>query len=263
MTSGPLIGRQVLTEGAYRDGSKLAVRQSMYWQWQRPRIDLPGRVAAALSDAAGVIIDVGSGNRNFLSRLGGERPDLRLVGLDLARGMRPDAVADAQQLPVADAAAGGVLALHMLYYVPDIQRALREFRRVLRSGGVLIASTNGYAHNAEIRSLWRDATAAVAGAQARFAADPVSRFPLETGAEVIRRVFGRVERRDYRAWVEIPSADAVAAYLGSSRDTRVRSLPPGISWESALAAAHERADAVVRRHGVFRATTHTGIFLCR
>lgn len=263
MTTDPQIGRQVLTEKAYRDGSKLAVRQSMYDQWQRPRIDLPGHIVAALSDAAGVIIDVGSGNRNFLSRLDQERPDLRLSGLDLAMGMRPDAVADAQRLPVADAAAGGVLALHMLYYIPDIQRALREFRRVLRSGGILIASTNGYAHNAEIRSLWQDAIAAVAGVQAGFAADPVSRFPLETGAQAIHRVFGQVERRDYRASVEIPSADAVAAYLESSKDTRAASLPPGSSWESALAAAHERADAIVRRHGVFRSTTHTGIFRCQ
>jgi ubiquinone/menaquinone biosynthesis C-methylase UbiE len=263
MTTDPQIGRQILTEQAYRDGSKLAVRQSMYQRWQRPRIDLPGHVVAALSDAAGVIVDVGSGNRHFLARLGQERPDLRLLGLDLAMGMRPDAVADAQQLPVADAAAGGVLALHMLYYVPDIQRALREFRRVLRSGGILIAATNGYAHNAEIRSLWHDAVAAVAGADIGFSADPVSRFPLETGAQVIGRVFGQVERRDYRAWVEIPSADAVAAYLTSSKDTRAAGLPPGRSWESALAAAHERADAIVRRHGVFLATTHTGIFVCR
>jgi ubiquinone/menaquinone biosynthesis C-methylase UbiE len=263
VATGPQIDRQVLTEGAYRDGGKLTVRQSMYNQWQRPRIDLPGHIVAALSDTAGVITDVGSGNRNFLSRLGQERPDLRLLGLDLAAGMHPDAVADAQQLPLADAVADGVLALHMLYYVPDIQRALREFRRVLRSGGILIASTNGYAHNAEIRSLWQDAIAAVAGVQAGFAADPVSRFPLETGAQVIGRVFGQVERRDYRAWVEIPSADAVAAYLGSSKDTRAASLPPGSSWDSVLAAAHDRADAVVRRHGVFRTTTHTGIFLCR
>jgi ubiquinone/menaquinone biosynthesis C-methylase UbiE len=263
MTTDPQVGRRVLTEQAYRDGSKLAVRQSMYDQWQRPRIDLPGHIVAALNDAVGLIIDVGSGNRNVLSRLGRERADLHLFGLDLAMGMRPDAVADAQQLPVADAAASGVLALHMLYYVPDIQRALREFRRVLQSGGILIASTNGYAHNAEIRSLWHDAIAAVAGVPAGFAADPVSRFPLETGAQVIGRVFGQVERRDYRALVEMPSADAVAAYLESSKDTRAAWLPPGSSWDSALAAAHELADAIVWRHGVFRATTHTGIFLCQ
>jgi SAM-dependent methyltransferase len=262
MTTGPVIDRQVLTEEAYRNGSKLAVRQAMYDRWQRPRIDLPGHIAAALSDTTGVLIDVGSGNRNFLSRLGQERPDLRLFGLDLAIGMHPDAVADAQQLPLADAAAGAVLALHMLYYVPDIQRALREFRRVLRPGGILITSTNGHAHNAEIRTLWQDAVAAVAGVEVGFAADPVSRFPLETGAQVIGRVFGHVELRDWRASVEIPSADAVSAYLASSKDTRASSLPPGSSWESALAAAHERADAIVRRHGVFRAATHTGIFLC-
>jgi len=43
-------------------------------------------------------------------------------------------------------------------------------------------------------------------------------------------------------------------FLGSSKDTRASSLPPGSSWEPTLAAAHERADAIVRRHGVFHAT---------
>jgi hypothetical protein len=62
---------------------------------------------------------------------------------------------------------------------------------------------------------------------------------------------------------QAPSADAVAAYLESSKDTRAAWLPPGSSWDSALAAAHERADAIVRRHGVFWATTNTAIFLCQ
>ena len=58
--------------------------------------------------------------------------------------------ADAQDLPFPDDCFDGVLAMHMLYHVPDRPRALREIRRVLRPGGRLYASTVGEQHMAEL-----------------------------------------------------------------------------------------------------------------
>jgi hypothetical protein len=50
----------------------------------------------------------------FLRRIAADRPDLRALGLDLSPGMGPAAVADAQRLPLPDASAEAVLAMHML-----------------------------------------------------------------------------------------------------------------------------------------------------
>jgi SAM-dependent methyltransferase len=79
----------------------------------------------------------------FLRRIAAYRPDLRALGLDLSPGMGPAAVADAQRLPLPDASAEAVLAMHMLHHVPDIDRAVAEMARVLRPGGVALAASNG------------------------------------------------------------------------------------------------------------------------
>jgi len=51
---------------------------------------------------------------------------------------------DAQWLPFADASFDCILAMHMLYHVPDRDLAIAEMRRVLRPGGVLLALTNSH-----------------------------------------------------------------------------------------------------------------------
>ena len=76
----------------------------------------------------------------------------RMVELAQSRGV--DArLGDAQDLPFADASFDCVVAAWMLYHVPDVDRALGEFARVLRPGGRLVAVTNYLDHLSELRAL--------------------------------------------------------------------------------------------------------------
>ena len=50
---------------------------------------------------------------------------------------------DAQEIPAGDDRFDIVIASHMLYHVPNLERALGEIRRVLKPGGRLYASTAG------------------------------------------------------------------------------------------------------------------------
>lgn len=138
--------KAILANSAYADGRHLAARQSIY-RWQQPRYDLPGIVLEELAGTSGIVLDAGCGNGKFVSRLHKDRPDLQVVGMDISAGIladveKPVLVADAQALPFADDSADAVLALHMLYHVSDIEATIEELARVLRPGGVLIASTN-------------------------------------------------------------------------------------------------------------------------
>lgn len=72
------------------------------------------------------------------------------------KGTRPDfrfRVADAQALPFEDASFDAVVAVHMLYHVPDLPLALSEIRRVLKRGGRFYAATNGENHMRELDEL--------------------------------------------------------------------------------------------------------------
>jgi 2-polyprenyl-3-methyl-5-hydroxy-6-metoxy-1,4-benzoquinol methylase len=157
------------------------------------------------------VLEVGCGWGSFAERvareLGAEvvAVDLseRMVALAQERGV--DArVGDVQELPFADGEFDCVVANWMLYHVPELDRGLGEIARVLRPGGRLVAATNGVHHLAELWSL-----------VGRSKTDE-PRFFAENGAELLRRHFERVERRDVAGPVVFPSADAVRGYIASS-----------------------------------------------
>ena len=50
---------------------------------------------------------------------------------------------DAQSIPFKDRTFDVIIANQMLYHVPDMERALSEIHRVLRSPGILYAATGG------------------------------------------------------------------------------------------------------------------------
>lgn len=178
-----------LATSAYGDERHLAARQSIY-QWQQPRYDLPGTVVEQLVGVTGSVLDVGCGNGKFVTRLHHDRPDLRVIGMDISAGIladvpRPVVVADAQALPLADASVDAVLAMHMLYHVPDIPAAISELARVLKPSGLVIASTNSGGDKRELDELWSQAAANVLGQE-----DGPSRVSLRTPNKMINGVIG-------------------------------------------------------------------------
>jgi len=91
----------------------------------------------------GDVLDAGCG----IGILGRLFPDMGLVGLDasvdllrrVATGYRLLVEASAESLPFPDRSFDVVVALNMLHHVIDPAQAVREFARVLRPGGSLVA----------------------------------------------------------------------------------------------------------------------------
>jgi SAM-dependent methyltransferase len=257
--------RSRLAGSAYSSDRDLAARQSLY-QWQTPRYDLPGIVAEQLSGVRGRVVDIGCGNGKFIQRLRDDRPELALLGLDIAPGILagvpgPVAVADATRLPLATASIDAALALHMLYHVPDIPRAVRELSRVVARDGVVIVSTNSDRDKVELDDLWQRAAGDVLGTGRGPARISLSaRFTLEKAPAFLGEELGRVETIELPGTITVQDPEPVIAHMASYR-----------AWadqhEVPFEATIERARAILAdhmaRHGAFEVTCLGGILVCR
>jgi ubiquinone/menaquinone biosynthesis C-methylase UbiE len=116
---------------------------------------------------------------------------------------------DAQSIPYPDATFDAVIANHMLYHVPDRPKAIGEIRRVLRSGGRLIATTVGEKHMREmmdwnrrvhVGKVWESVT---------------NPFTLENGLGQLQPYFRQVDLSHYADNLQVTEVAPIMAYIRS------------------------------------------------
>ncbi|MDQ3541731.1 MAG: class I SAM-dependent methyltransferase [Chloroflexota bacterium] len=253
-----------IRDGQYRDPANLSARIDLHrrfstngqgwFSWLGEQVDL--------ADAADVL-ELGCGEGGFWVANAANVPrSARLTLTDFSPGMLaatearlrpilPDvrfAVVDVQAIPFADASVDVVIANHMLYHVPDLHRALREIRRVLRPDGHLYAATNGERHMAELNELVRAAGLDAAS----FAINEA--FRLEHGAAALNRHFAHVERRDYVDALVVTDPEAIVHYVRST-----------IGADTMRADQLDRMRSIVSERianeGAFRIAKSTGVFI--
>jgi SAM-dependent methyltransferase len=249
---------QALAAGPYRTPAPLSARAAIY-AWQHPRVDLPAAAIVALADVPqhGLVVDAGCGPGRYVHRLRAARPDLRCLAVDISAGMLHAiddrhvlrAVGSADALPLPRHAADAALAMHMLYHLPDPQAGLTELRRIVRPGGLLVASTDDD-HQDALWRIFRDAGLDRA---------PVSaRWPLAEAAAMVRVAgFDDVHEQVFDYVLEIPATQPVLDYLDSCR-TGFPDLPDE-AWTTIRHSVAATVGARIRRHGSLRRAGRVGI----
>jgi SAM-dependent methyltransferase len=199
-----------LVRREYADESRFAVRAAA---WESASGPDPRQVAfeAVAEVEPQRVLEVGSGRGELAARIADEvgatvvavDQSERMVELARARGVEA-IVGDVQALPFRDGQFDCALAAWMLYHVPDLNRAVAELRRVLRTTGRLVAVTNSQWNLPE---LW-----------GRFGkeAERVHTFSAETGEWALLRHFTVVTRRDVRGTVTFPDWAAARRYVDAS-----------------------------------------------
>ena len=121
----------------------------------------------------GEALEVGCGTGSLALALSGQRPDGSVVAVDIAEPYlafartRPGAervrfqVGDAVRLPFADRRFTAVLSQLVLNFVPDAEVAVREMRRVCRSGGTVAATVWDFRGGLVYQRLFWDTAAGV------------------------------------------------------------------------------------------------------
>ena len=220
-----------LIKDQYRDASNLNARIEIHrrfstnpYGWTRWLFDIIG--AAAGPD----VLELGCGPAGLWAQNLSRVPaDWRITLTDFSPGMVTEAqrtlgdaagrfrfeVVDAQSIPFDDDSFDTVIANHMLYHVPDLNKALAEIHRVLRPGGRLYASTIGREHMRELDAWAREFELApldgiglnemVAG-----------RFGLETGEAKLAPWFQPITLHKYEDALRVTEAGPLMAYILSS-----------------------------------------------
>lgn len=154
---------------------------------------------------------------------------------------------DIQEIPFADCSFDIVIANMMLYHVPDLSRALREVRRVLKEDGTFYCATYGengmMAYIADLFSAYH------------VRKNINNSFTLQNGGEKLKTVFGNVQRLLYEDSLEVTDADDMVDYIRSLTGmTDLQQLP-----EDTIRAVLEQN----MPDGVLRIPKEYGMFIAR
>jgi SAM-dependent methyltransferase len=224
------------------DGSVIFDRAASYYDQTR---NLPPETASEqttllvseIGQAAGPVLEIGVGTGRIAVPLA--EAGLRVIGVDLSGPMlaelaRKDSPvigvrASATALPLRSAAVSAVIASHVLHLIPGWQRAVTEALRVLRPGGVLLATRGGEGTGlgAELRRRFR------AAAGMRRAAVGLHRLD---GLDEFLRARGIIAR--HLPPIPVPGHRTVAELLRNIEDN-VHSWTWPIPDDRRLAAAAE------------------------
>jgi ubiquinone/menaquinone biosynthesis C-methylase UbiE len=256
-------------EKQYADDRNLAARQSIY-AYSRSQRDLHNS-SLDLAELRGdeTVLEIGCGNGRYLTALQARGHRGVVVGGDLSEGMLRTArpafsgplfVGDAQALPFPTASADVVLAMHMLYHVPDRAQGLAEMRRVLRPGGAALVVTNSEMHLRELEELLiASARSAVEASRVRSRASHLH-FKSEDALAELAPVFHEVVEHVFAAELVIDAVEPVVAY---ARSMGAFVVDERGELEVVITELERRVADIIATDGAFRITTTCSCFVCR
>jgi SAM-dependent methyltransferase len=149
-----------------------------------------------------------------------------------------------------------VMARHMLYHVPDIDAAVSEAARVLRSGGRFLATTNS-AHT--MPEYWEIRNMAAQRFPSMIPVENVNaRFSLENGATYLEPYFDEIEVHTLPGTLRFPSATPFVDYFASTRALTMCPKHTDAEWQAVVEFVRAEAEAVIVGEGRLEVSKLTG-----
>ncbi len=257
-------GQNYLLNAQYKDAANLNARIQLHERFSTQTYDWQRWVFNTLqAKPRSRILEIGCGPaRLWLNNFDRILQDWHITLSDFSAGMLQEAQHnlkavrhdfdfqqfDAQSIPFKEKSFDIVIANHMLYHVPDLNKALSEIRRVLVSKGRFYAATNGLTHLREIGDLIRRVEPSYQRGLV-----PRDAFNLEHGGEALARWFSRVTVKTIDDGLVVTETEPLIAFI--------LSLPvQSFMTDEKLQQLRESIEQDIREHGAIRITKSTGMF---
>lgn len=119
---------------------------------------------------------------------------------------------NAENIPYDDNTFDIVIAQHMIYFVPNIEKALSEIRRVLVPGGVFYVTSNSCESMKELNELVNDFDSSSGLNSNGYS----TRFELENGEYILKKYFEKVEVEILNGKIIVDNPKPVVEYKAST-----------------------------------------------
>lgn len=119
---------------------------------------------------------------------------------------------NAENIPYEDESFNIIIAQHMLYFVPDIEQAIREVQRILKSNGVFYVTANSCESMMELNKL-SEKFAPNLGLDSNGYSD---RFDLEHGKLLLEKYFAKVDVEVLNGRIIVNNSEPVVSYKAST-----------------------------------------------
>ncbi|WP_040328926.1 MerR family transcriptional regulator [Clostridium ihumii] len=214
------------------------------------------------------VLEIGCGTGKFWSENQGNlNKDIEIVLSDYSKGMldttRENLINlnrnfiynnfNAEHIPYDDDSFDIIIAQHMLYLIPNIDKALSEIKRVLKKDGTFYVTTNSCEAMKELNSLVEKFDASM-GLHSNGMCE---RFNLENGKDILKNHFKDTDVKVLKGKIITSDVEAVVSYKSSSiKGTEI--LKGNKKKEFT-----EYIRSYVDKNGTLEITTKAGMFICK
>jgi len=265
---------QHLSSNQYASADKLHARWGLY-TFAIPSIDIHQTGIDRLKlNGDEDILEVGCGDGSVLLNLRRQGHEGKLVGLEITDGMFRESikaqnkenlqppvkfiVGSADNLPFPDKSFNVILAFFMLYHMPDIQKTLREWKRVLRDDGKLLISTASAVNKPKHKKFKKMVEALIGKtASPHFS----SSFNLENAEEQLAGTLKIVDKFIYEGQIKIEKTQPYLYAFNSIRDM-YEPIPSNIDWGKAENMVRVEIEKEIAQNGFFTDSVRRGFFIC-
>lgn len=261
----------------------LAGKQHAHRKYGSNPLPLPKRLVEALNLQGNEdLLDLGCGNGFIIEELHPHMPSGKFVGLDIAPGILQSARERLKGVNIQcewvegsaddlsqfeDASFDRAIALYMMHYVDDIDRAVAETARVLRPGGLFILGTDHPDSLKEMHEVHFNALKAMKNVPSElFKSSPKNRISLTNGQKQLRRHFRNVRTHGWQDVLRFPDTGSFLDFYRSHNHCSASSIPglnlskgffDELEWRVGLQVGQIIAD-----QGHFSVTKDTGFIIC-